>query len=59
MKTLLPLFGLLLLLSACGDDTKIQLRAPQAQVAETKADSVAVIAKDSIKTDSIKVHIKK
>ncbi|WP_214226755.1 hypothetical protein [Pedobacter sp. B4-66] len=58
MKTLLPLFGLLLLLSAC-DDTKIQLRAPQSQVTETKADSVAVIVKDSIKTDSTKVLIKK
>jgi len=58
MKTLLPLFGLLLLLSAC-DDTKIQLRAPQPQVAETKADSTTVIVKDSIKTDSTKVIAKK
>lgn len=58
MKTILPLFGLLLLLSAC-DDTKIQLRAPQPQVAETKTDSNAVLAKDSIKTDSTKVLVKK
>lgn len=58
MKTFLPIFGLLLLLSAC-DDTKIQLRAPQPQVAETKADSAAVITKDSIKTDSTKVLAKK
>nr|WP_068889413.1 hypothetical protein [Pedobacter panaciterrae] len=59
MKTILPLFGLLLLLSACEDTKKMQLRAPASQVAEATVDSTAVIAKDSAKTDSAKTLAKK
>lgn len=57
MKSILPLFGLLLLLSACGNTEKMQLRAPASQVAESKTDSTAVIAKDSTKTDSAKTTL--
>ncbi|ATP56560.1 hypothetical protein CPT03_08780 [Pedobacter ginsengisoli] len=57
MKSILPLFGLLLLLSACGNTEKMQLRAPEPQVAEAKTDSIAVIAKDSTKTDSAKTPL--
>jgi hypothetical protein len=57
MKSILPLFGLLLLLSACGDTTKMQLRAPEPRVAEAKTDSTAVIAADTTKTDSAKTPL--
>ena len=59
MKSILPLFGLLLLLSACGDTQKMQLRAPEPQVAEAKTDSTAVVATDTTRTDSAKTLAKK
>ncbi|ETZ22674.1 hypothetical protein [Pedobacter sp. V48] len=59
MKSILPLFGLLLLLSACGDTQKMQLRAPEPLVADAKTDSTAVIAADTTKTDSAKTLAKK
>lgn len=54
MKNLLPLVTLILLLGACTNTTKMQLRAPQSEIADTK--TVKTI--DSVKADTV-IKIKK
>ncbi len=54
MKTILALIALIFTLSACNSSEKIQLRAPQTDLTETKGTPVP----DTVKVDSTHISVK-